>query len=119
MRRYLFKKGYIGRVCVKKPLLRPINKVRRLEWAKTHQAWKKEQWLRVLWSDEKKFELYNSKRRLYCRRKVGEPLRPDTVQPTVKHGGGSVMFWVVSVGYELEIYTKLLGLWNKTNTAIF
>ena len=67
MRRYLFKKGYIGRVCVEKPLLRPSNKVRRLEWAKTHQAGKKEQWHRVLWSDGKKFELYNSKRRLYCK----------------------------------------------------
>ena len=52
-----------------------------------------EQWQRVLWSDEKKFELFNSKRRQYCRRMTGECLRDDTIQATVKHGGGSIMFW--------------------------
>ena len=43
--------------------------------------------MNVLWTDEKKFELFNSKRRQHCRKKVGEALRDDTIQPTVKHRG--------------------------------
>jgi transposase len=58
-----------------------------------HRTWTPEDWKRVLWSDEKKFELFNSKRRTYCRKKTGEQFRNDTVQATVKHGGGSVMYW--------------------------
>jgi ketohexokinase/beta-glucosidase len=54
--------GFKGRVCVRKPLLRPINKLKRLVWAIQHQNWTVEQWQRVLWTDEKKFELFNSKR---------------------------------------------------------
>ena len=86
IRLILFKAGLIGRVCVKKPLLRAVNKVKRLEWARRHKNWRVEQWMKVLWTDEKKFELFNSKRRQYCRRRVGEPLRDDTIQATVKHG---------------------------------
>ena len=84
MRSELVKLGYHGRVCVKKPLLCPINKVRWMEWARQHKNWRLAQWNRVLWSDEKKFELFNQKRRKYCRRKDGEALRDDTIQGTVK-----------------------------------
>ena len=89
----LIKAGLHGRVCLKKPLLRPQNKVKRVLWARKHKNWRKVDWKNVLWSDEKKFELFNSKRRQYCRRRVGEALRDDTIQATVKHGGGSLMFW--------------------------
>jgi len=70
-----------------------VNKLKRLHWASLHQNWTIAQWKQVLWSDEKKFELFNSKRRIYCRRRKGEALREDTVQATVKHGGGPAMFW--------------------------
>jgi hypothetical protein len=49
-------------------------------------------WSKVLWSDETKFELINSKRRVRCYKRRGEGLRPDTTQPTVKHSKG-LMFW--------------------------
>jgi transposase len=85
--------GYYGRVCLKKPLLSPLNKFKRLVWAVKHKDWTIEEWKKVMWSDEKKFELFNTKRRTYCRKKINEPLRPDTVQGTVKHGGGNIMVW--------------------------
>jgi transposase len=89
----LRKEGLFGRVCSRKPLLRPINKLKRLIWAFQHRHWTTEQWKNVLWSDEKKFELFNSKRRQYCRKRINEPLRDDLIQPSVKHGGGSLMVW--------------------------
>jgi transposase len=64
--------GLYGRVAVKKPLLRPQNKKKRLEWAKQHQNWTINQWNRMLWSDESKFEVFGSKRRVFVRRSAGE-----------------------------------------------
>jgi hypothetical protein len=113
VRRFLFKTGYIGRICVKKPLLRPNNKERRLEWAKAHENWTKDDWFQVLWSDEKKIELFNSKRRTHCRRKVGKPLRADTIQPTVKHGGGSIMVWGCFGGLQTGDLFRILGILDQ------
>ena len=109
----LIRDGLHGRVCLKKPLLRPINKVRRVEWARAHRRWKIEQWQQVLWSDEKKFELFNSKRRQYCRRRIGEKLRDDTIQATVKHGGGGVMFWGCFGGGKVGDLKKITGIMDK------
>jgi transposase len=110
---YLIRHGFHGRVCVKKPLLRPANKIRRLEWARAHKNWTVEQWKQVLWSDEKKFELFNSKRRQYCRRKEGEDLRDDTIQPTVKHGGGSLMFWGCFGNSQVGHLFKINGIMDQ------
>jgi DDE superfamily endonuclease/Transposase len=93
LKRRLIDAGLHGRVCARKPLLRPINKAKRLLWAFQHRNWTVEQWKKVLWSDEKKFELYNTKRRQYCRKRNNEPYRDDTIQGTVKGGGGSLMVW--------------------------
>jgi hypothetical protein len=93
IRQRLIQAGLHGAVCVKKPLLKPKNKLKRLVWALRHKDWTVEKWKTVMWTDEKKFELFNGKRRTICRRRKGEPLREDTVQGTVKHGGGSIMVW--------------------------
>lgn len=69
--------------------------------------------MKVLWTDEKKFELFNSKRRQYCRKKIGEPLRDDTIQPTVKHGGGSVMFWGSFMGGNVGDLHRIEGIMKK------
>ena len=74
--------GMIGRIAVRKPLLRPVNKHKRLKFAQRTS---------VLWTDEPKFELFGSHRRQYVHRKVNERFKPDCIVPTVKHDGGSVM----------------------------
>ncbi|CAK9814356.1 Transposable element Tc1 transposase [Anthophora quadrimaculata] len=93
IKRRLKEGGLRGCVAVKKPLLRKQNKKKRLQWAKCHKNWTLEDWKKVLWSDESKFEVFGSKRRVFVRRKVAEILNDNCVVPTVKHGGRSVMVW--------------------------
>ena len=81
------------RVAVRKPLLRPINKQKRLKWAKEHQNWTVEDWKRVLWTDESKFEQFGTRRRVYVWRSSSEKMLPERTVSTVKHGGGSVVVW--------------------------
>ena len=50
-----------------------------------------DQWYKVVWSDEYKFNLFGSDGRVYIRRRAGEDYLPECVQSTVKFGGGSVM----------------------------
>jgi len=57
---------------VRKPLLRSQNKKKRLEWTKKHRYWTTSDWNKVLWSDESKFEIFGSKRRVFVRRLAGE-----------------------------------------------
>jgi transposase len=106
----LRKHDYNGRVCSKKPLLRPANKVKRMRFARKHVNKPKQFWRSILFSDEKKVELFNSKRRKYCRRKTGEPLRDDTIQPTVKHGGGSLMVWGCFMGGRTGSLFRIEGI---------
>jgi len=72
------------KVCVvaRKPLLRKQNKVKRLQWAKTHKNWSTNQWEKVLFTDESKFEIFGGKRRQYVRRQVGERMKEQCVVPT-------------------------------------
>lgn len=93
VQRRLREKGMMGRVAAKKPLLRAMNKIKRLQFAEKHKDWSLDQWKSVLWSDESKFEIFGTRRRVFVRRKVGEKYKSACVLPSVKHGGGSVMVW--------------------------
>jgi DDE superfamily endonuclease len=46
--------------------------------------------------------------------KKGEPLRDDTIQPTVKHGGGSVMVWGCFMGGRTGDLHRIDGIMNQT-----
>ncbi len=52
-----------------------------------------ENWVKVLWSDETKIELFgiNSTRCVWRRRNAAYD--PKNTIPTVKHGGGNIMLW--------------------------
>ena len=72
--------------------LQKINhKKKRLPWAKKHKQWILDRWKSVLWSDESKFEIFGSNRRVFVRHRVGERMISTCVFPTVKHGGGGVI----------------------------
>lgn len=109
-RRCLLNWGLKGRVAAKKPLLRKQNISKRFAFAKEHVHWSNDQWAKVLFSDESKFEIFGNKRRLFVRRFEGERFKKYCLQPTVKHGGGSVMVWgAISVQGSLPL-KKIEGI---------
>lgn len=93
VRNILKKNGYNGRVARKKAMVSKANKKKRLDFAVRHENRPQSFWNKVLWSDESKFELFSTKRRVNVWRKANTALDPKHLVPTVKHGGGSVMVW--------------------------
>lgn len=91
--RRLKEQGLKGRIAAKKPILRPANIQKRLKFAREHKHWTVDDWKKVLWTDECKFELFGQHRRVYVRRKAGERFDARCIAPTVKHGGDSIMVW--------------------------
>ena len=75
------------------PCLSKLHVPARLTWCQERVEWTQDQWDRISFSDESKFNLYGSDGRRYCRRDVGEEYLPQNVDERVKHGGGSVMVW--------------------------
>src|SRR5690349_8267898 len=46
----------------KKPLISAANKAARLAWCLDHESWTKEDWAKVLWSDESTFTQFQQSR---------------------------------------------------------
>ena len=67
--------------------------------------------MRVLWTDESKFEVFGSKRRTFVHRFVGQKILAEFIVPTVNHGGGSVMvlgcFSIVGVGELIRVENRM------------
>ena len=82
-----------GRVATLKPRLTAEYHVRLLASAQNHKNWTTDNWSRIIWSDESKFELFRTSGRVWIRRKAGEQLQDDCVVQTVPQGGGSIMVW--------------------------
>lgn len=93
IRRHLQKNGLHGRVARRKPLLRKCHKVSRLQYAKQHRDKPQNFWNKVIWSDETKIELFGHNHKRYVWRGVNKAYDERNTIPTVKHGGGSLMFW--------------------------
>lgn len=116
----LIRNGLNGRVRRKKPLLRKKHRQRRYAFALKYRQWNMDQWKHVVWSDESKFNVFASDGRQYCWRRVGDQLRDHHTQPTVKHGGGSIMVWRcitwegvghlcrINNGLDAELYRNIL-----------
>jgi len=93
VRRIFGRSGLVARVKRRKPLLRKRHLQARLRFAKKYVNWTAVDWRRVVYSDESKFNVFGFDGRQYCWRKPDAPLSAAHVQPTVKHGGGSIMVW--------------------------
>ena len=76
-----------------KPFLRPQNKRKRLAWATKYKHYTVDDWKKVLFTDESKFEIYFNKQRQYVRRQSNEQMLNECIKPRVKHGGGSIQVW--------------------------
>lgn len=104
--------GLNSRVAAKKPLVTAANKRARLQFAKDHCNWSADDWKRVLWSDEASFELFDSRRHVLVRRRIGERYDAQCVVPTVKFGGGKLMVWGCFSGGGLGELRRVTGTLN-------
>ena len=93
IRRRIKERGLNARIAAKVPYISPKNIKKRLILAKKQIRKPLWFWKRVIWSDEKKFELLNSRRRVHVYRRPGQRYSLKFTKPTVKHGGGSIMVW--------------------------
>jgi hypothetical protein len=61
IRRVLIKDGLHRRLCTRKPLLMGRNNEKRLAFALKYRDKPLDFWMKVLWSDEKQFQLFGTK----------------------------------------------------------
>ncbi len=77
----------------RKPLPKRMHKKARKQFAEDKQTKDIYYWNHVLWSDESKINLFGSDGVKRVWQQPGEEFKDKCVLPTVKHGGGSVIFW--------------------------
>ena len=85
--------GFHGRRPRRTPLLQIRHTKAHLAFSKAHLDKEDDFWSSVLCSDETKIELFGHSDVLFIWRKKGEAFNPKNTIPTVKHGGGNLMFW--------------------------
>ena len=81
-----------GRVARKKPYANRTNRLKRLKYTTEMLRKPLDFWDTIVWSDESKFHLFGSNGRTMVWRSRDEEFDPKCTVPTVKHGGGFVMF---------------------------
>ena len=79
--------GLKSRVPAKKPCLSQRHRAARLQFARNHVRWNRQQWRTVTFSDESRFCVW----RLHVWRRNGERHAEVNVQPRHAYNGGSVM----------------------------
>ena len=102
-----------GQIAAKKPLLKDINKRKRLAWAKKHTQWTLDRWKSVPWSEEYKCAIFGSNRHVFVRRRVGEQIISACVVPTVKYGGEGVIVCGWFTGNTVSDLFRIQGTLNQ------
>ena len=74
----------------------------------------KTMWENVLWSDETKVELFGHNSKRYVWRKNNTVHHSKNTIPTVKHGGGSIMFWGCFSSAGTGALVKVNGIMNSS-----
>lgn len=78
---------------IKKPFLKPIHIEQRLKISKQIYFNWLSSYKKIMFTDESKFNLYQSDGKVKVWRKRGEGYKGKNLMRTVKFGGGSVMVW--------------------------
>ena len=81
------RRPYVGQ------LLTARHRAARLHWAQRHFRWGRQQWARVLFSDESRFNLSHHDARIRVFRRRGERFADNCLSERDRFGGGSVMVW--------------------------
>ena len=106
IRTLLRKSAFHSRSPRKTPLLKEIHVKKRQNFAEEHLSKPSSFWDKILWSDETKIELFGRNCVSHVWRQKNSASHPKNTVPTVKFGGGSIMFWGCSSSAgpgELEI----------------
>ena len=78
---------------LRKPLLRPLDRIRRRKWCRERILWQDQDWAKVIFSDESNFEVFNRKNRVLVRRLDSQKFESRMCVPRIQGGGGSVGIW--------------------------
>ena len=81
------RRPYVGQV------LTARHRAARLQWAQRHFRWGRQQWARVLFSDESRFNLSHRDGRIRVFRRRGEHFSDNCLIERDRFGGGNVMVW--------------------------
>ena len=102
-----------------RPVLTPAHRVAHLAWARAHVAWTRQQWARVLFSDESCFTRLFHDGRTRVWRRPGTRFQNANVQERDRYGGGSIMMWGgIGRNYRTPLYRvqgNLTGLGYRDN----
>jgi len=90
----------------KTPLLTPRHQAARLAWCRDKAKWTSAQLKKVIWFDKSKFCLVGSRGCLGVWRCSREALLSHCCNPTVKHGGGKLL-------YKSNVRDGQLQKWNS------
>lgn len=90
---YAKEMGIKSRIPARKPLLNEKNKKLRLKWAKEKKNWTKEDWNKVIWSDESFFTVDRHLGGLRVFREDNKRYETRNIVPTRKWDGGGVLVW--------------------------
>ena len=91
------------RTVVRVPLT-PRHRRARIAFCQNHRRWNRQQWGRVLFTDESRFTLSSCDARIRAWRRPGERFIDACVQEHDRYGGGSVMVWA---GFHMHGRTPL------------
>ncbi|KAJ0051257.1 hypothetical protein NL108_017089 [Boleophthalmus pectinirostris] len=77
-------------------------------------------WENVLWIEETKLELFVKTHQLYVHRRKNETHQEKNTVPTVKHGGGLVLFWGFVLLHLAQDVLNLCKIqWNLKTVKVF
>lgn len=92
IRRILQKDKLHGRVAARKPLLNKKQIINRLKWCKEYNSWQKNEWKKVIFSDESKIEIMSNRRKIVWRPN-GSRYKKNYTCKTVRYCKYSLLVW--------------------------
>jgi len=115
LRRRLKEEGIRKWRAVGRPLLTQKDAKERYKWAKAHQHWTKEDWARIVWSDECLVKQDSDPRQLWVFRRQNkrEKYDPKNIRPKLKYGGAKQMIWACFCGNKLGPIAFIDGTINS------
>ena len=91
--RILRKNNLKSYTALRKPLLTPLDRIKRRRWCRERLHWTDNDWAKVIFSDESNFEVFNRKSQVLVRRYASEKFEKRMCVPRLQGGGGSIGIW--------------------------